>query len=666
MSRPFYVTTPIYYINDVPHLGTAYSTIAADVLRRYHAVRGERTFFLTGTDEHGLKIERVAKERGLAPKAFADEMSAPFRETWPKLACAPDDFIRTTDERHERWAAELWKRVAASGDLYEGTYEGWYCVGCEAYYTEKELAEGNVCATHKTPAERVREPSYFFKLSRYQDRLLELYRDHPSFVAPGSRLNEVKSFVAGGLSDLSVSRTTFSWGVPVPGDPRHVMYVWFDALANYWTVLQDDPERAALWPASLHVVGKDILRFHAIYWPAFLMSAGLPLPEQVFAHGFLTFGGQKMSKSLRNTVKPTALADAFGVDTLRYYLMRAIAFGQDGDFDVHDLVARYNADLGNALGNLLQRVLPFCHRVFEGLVPPDDAPPEEHEALLSGVPESLRMAGEAFATPAPHVALERIWSALRDANAYVDRSAPWDAAKKGDKPRLAGIVVRVLRLLESVSVALWPVMPGKADELRLQLGLGPVSPSVGLDLWPSGATALVAGAKLGEVAALFPRIDPDRQAELIASLGLAPPAPAAVAVAAPSAPAAPAASAPAPGAPQAAAADQPPSIAYDDFAKVDLRVGVVVAAERVPRKDKLLSLRVDLGEAEPRAIVAGLALSFAPEALVGKRVLVVANLEPRTFGKGLVSHGMILASGPSESLTLATVSGEPAAGSRVK
>ncbi|HEY3593930.1 MAG TPA: class I tRNA ligase family protein, partial [Polyangiaceae bacterium] len=360
MPSRFYVTTPIYYINDVPHLGTAYTTIAADVLARYHRVRGEESFFLTGTDEHGLKIERVAKDRGLSTKAFSDQMSEPFRQTWPKLACNYDYFVRTTDADHEKRVGDIWKKVKASGDLYLGSYEGWYCVGCEAYYTEKELDPGGLCPIHKTPAERIREPSYFFRLSAYTDRLLSLYERNPSFVEPVTRMNEVKSFVRGGLEDLSVSRTTFSWGVPVPDDPEHVMYVWFDALFSYLTPMLATPERRAFWPANLHLVGKDILRFHAVYWPAFLLSAGFSeadLPRQIFAHGFLTFDGQKMSKSLRNTVSPVGLADAFGVDTIRYYLMRAIAFGQDGDFSPRELVGRYNADLGNALGNLLNRVL---------------------------------------------------------------------------------------------------------------------------------------------------------------------------------------------------------------------------------------------------------------------------------------------------------------------
>jgi methionyl-tRNA synthetase len=651
MPDRFYVTTPIYYLNDVPHLGTAYTTIAADVMCRYHRLRGEAGFFLTGTDEHGLKVERVAKERGLDPKAFSDEMSLPFQETWPKLDCHYDYFVRTTDSDHEKRVGELWQKIKAKGDLYLGSYEGWYCVGCEAYYTEKELEPGGICPLHKTPAERIREPSYFFKLASYQDRLLDFYERNPGYVQPTSRLNEVKSFVRGGLEDLSVSRTTFSWGLPVPDDPKHVMYVWFDALFSYFTPMMATTERRAFWPAKLHLVGKDILRFHAVYWPAFLMSAGEPIPERVFAHGFLTFNGQKMSKSLRNTVKPLALADAFGTDTLRYYLMRAIAFGQDGDFNVKDLVLRYNADLGNALGNLLNRVLKQVEKLADGRLPAVGDPEELEKALGADLATAVAAAAEAFDAVQPHRALEAIWQVVGATNQYIDKAAPWAASKRGDERRAGTILATALTVLEAVSTMIWPVMPKSADKLRAQLGLAPISTTVERDQWPFHLAARPAGAVLGAAEPLFPRIEPDQEKALVASLGLDAPAEAdttkVVAV------------------PVAAVPASAP-ISYDDFAKVDLRVGVVVTAERVSGKDKLLSLRVDVGEPEPRSIVAGLALSFRPEDLVGTRVVVVANLEPRKFGKDLVSHGMLLAAGPSEGLKLMTVEGEVPAGTKVK
>lgn len=660
MATRFYVTTPIYYINDVPHLGTAYTTIAADVLARYHRLRGHDTWFLTGTDEHGLKIERAAKERGQDPRSFADEMSAPFRQAWQKLGCSFDDFIRTTEERHESKVAELWKKVHEKGDLYLDAYEGWYCVGCEAYYTEKELGPDNTCPIHNRAVERVREPSYFFRLSKYQDKLLEFYEQNPGFVQPAGRFNEVKAFVRGGLEDLSVSRTSFSWGVPVPGDPKHVMYVWFDALANYWTAV-DTPELSRFWPANLHIVGKDILRFHAVYWPAFLMSAGLPLPEKIFAHGWMTVNGQKMSKSLRNTVSPLKLAEAFGVDPVRYYLMAAISFGQDGDFNLKDLVTRYNAELGNSLGNLANRVLSQCKKHFDGKVPPkspkgDEEPERKLRALFEDL--SAKAASEMDAL-SPTRAIAHIFAFIGGANVYIDEAAPWAAAKRGDTERLGHILATAVEALEAISLLVSPFMPGKADELRKQLGLGPVTPVVDKDQYPKALPVRAAGEPLGEVTALFPRIDAEKEAAIFASLGFAEtPAqePKPEAKAEPKAEAKPAAE----------AAQEVATITYDDFAKVDLRVGHIVAAEKVQGKDKLLALKVDLGEAEPRSIIAGLALSFAPESLVGRRVLVVANLAPRKFGKGMVSHGMILAAGPSENLRLPTVPDDVPPGTKVK
>jgi methionyl-tRNA synthetase len=664
MPSRFYVTTPIYYINDVPHLGTAYTTIAADVLRRYHLVRGEEAFFLTGTDEHGLKIERSAQEAGVDVRSFAARMSEPFRQTWPQLACHYDYFVRTTDADHEKRVGEIWEKIKASGDLYLGSYEGWYCVHCEAYYTEKELEPGGVCPIHKKPAERIVEPSYFFRLSAYGDLLLSLYEKNPTFVEPTSRLNEVKSFVRGGLEDLSLSRTTFSWGVPVPGDPKHVMYVWFDALFSYLTPMLAAPERRAFWPANIHLMGKDILRFHAVYWPAFLLSAGMTedeLPKKVFAHGFLTFNGQKMSKTLRNTVKPVELAEAFGVDTIRYYLMRAIAFGQDGDFDVNDLVTRYNADLGNALGNLLNRVLKQVEKQTGGGPMPVGPRDELDRGLERELTQVARAAAEAFDAVQPHRALETIWQVVAATNQYIDRAAPWAAVKRGDLERAGTILNTAMEVLEAVSVMIWPVLPGSADALRAQLGLPAVTPAAARDLWPFARPTRPAGMRLGQAAPLFPRIDPDQQKVLLQRLGLGAPEPGhddakkddakkgdAKAVV------------------PSTASIASSGVAYDDFAKLDLRVGVVISAERVAGKDKLLSLRVDIGEKEPRPIIAGLALSFRPEQLVGARVVVIANLEPRQFGKNLVSHGMLLATGASEALTLVTVGPAAAAGAKIK
>jgi methionyl-tRNA synthetase len=647
MSSRFYVTTPIYYVNDVPHLGTAYTTVAVDMTTRYQRVRGKTAFFLTGTDEHGLKIARVAEERGLTPKALSDQVSIRFREAWPKLDCHYDYFVRTTDADHEKRVAEIWRRMKDNGDIYLGHYEGWYCVGCEAYYTEKELGPGGVCPLHKKPIEKLREPTYFFRLSKYQVRLLDFYDRHPSFVQPTTRLNEVTSFVRAGLEDLSVSRTSFSWGVPIPDDPAHVMFVWLDALFSYLTPMLATPERSAFWPANIHMVGKDILRFHAVYWPAFLMSAGFEMPDRIFAHGFLTFNGQKMSKALLNVVDPLALAGAFGVDTMRYYLMRAISFGQDGDFNVKELVLRYNADLGDKLGNLCNRVL----KLGSGTFPQKGEPTDLENGLYAELDASVRAAADGFDGVQPHRALEAIWQVVGAANTYIDRAAPWAAAKSGDTRRLGTILAAALDVLEAVSVMAWPVMPKSCDALRAQLGLPPVA--VGSrDLWPFERSSRRAGEPLGTPLPLFPKIDADREKELVAKLGL--PATAEEVQAVSATP------------PTQKSATETPSVTYDDFAKLDLRVGIVVKAERIAGKDKLLSLAVDLGEPEPRPIVAGLAQSFGPEELVGMRVVVVANLEPRKFGKGLVSHGMLLAAGPSDGLKLATVDASVAPGTKVK
>ncbi|WP_437992081.1 methionine--tRNA ligase [Sorangium sp. So ce145] len=672
MASRFYVTTPIYYINDVPHLGTAYTTIAADVLCRYHRLRGHESRMLTGTDEHGLKIQRAAEARGVAPGAHADEIAAVFRATWPKLGCAPDDFIRTSEPRHKKAVQELWSRIKARGDIYLGHYEGLYCVGCEAYYTEKDLEQpGNVCPLHKKPAESVKEESYFFRLSRYGDALLDYYKRNPTFVQPASRLNEVVSFVREGLQDLSVSRTTFEWGIPVPDDPKHVMYVWFDALANYMTALREPEDNTRFWPADVHLVGKDILRFHAVYWPAFLLSAGYgeaELPRQVFAHGFLTYSGQKMSKTLRNTISPVEVASALseaaaaalpggpgaaagaplvGVDVVRYCLMRAISFGQDGDFSLQDVLSRYGSELGNALGNLLNRVLPFAEEV-----PAKGALGPLEEELAGAQRQAAAAAATAFDANQPTRALDAIWTVIAAANLYIDKAAPW-VAKKTDPARLGTIIATLIEQLEAISVMISPVMPVVAGRMREQLGLPPIAFEEGSDRWPMALPSRAPGEKLRRGSPIFPRLEKEKEAELLARF--APPRPDAEpgkadakagakvdaqAGAKADSKAAPAASGAEEAAPPARQGKSP--VAFDDFARLDLRIGVVTSAERVKKKDRLLDLRVDTGDGAPRRIISGIAASYAPEELVGKRIVVICNLPPRDFGKGLVSEGMLL------------------------
>ncbi|MDP9036049.1 MAG: methionine--tRNA ligase, partial [Myxococcota bacterium] len=524
------MTTPIYYVNDVPHLGTAYTTLIADSLRRYHLLRGHETRMLTGTDEHGLKIEREAQERGVSPSEFVKAMSDRFEATWPKLDVHADDFIRTTQPRHERLVQQLWTTVQKAGDLYLGSYEDWYCVGCESYKTEKELLPGNLCPLHFRPVERVKEETYFFKLSAYQDRLLALYRDKPGFIQPDSRRNEVVSFVEGGLKDLSVSRTSFTWGVPVPGDPKHVMYVWFDALANYWTALQGGEALQAFWNDGkvVHLVGKDILRQHAVYWPAFLMSAGLRLPDEVFAHGFLTFGGQKMSKSLRNAVDPLGITqvfgeaihggDAAGAEVLRYHLLRAIAFGQDGDFDLGAMVERYNADLGKNLGNLLARTLGLCAKMSGSKVPTAGPQTPLETDLHAAVEGHWREALAAWDRMEPHRALERTWAIASAANQYVDRAAPWAEDKKGNHARVATILNTLLSVLGGLSRLISPVLPRKAAAMRTQLGLPPLEARRNEDRLGVGIEPRASGDALAPGAPLFPTIDEAGTHALVARL----------------------------------------------------------------------------------------------------------------------------------------------------
>ena len=671
----FYVTTPIYYVNDVPHLGHAYTTVIADAVRRTHQLFGDETYLLTGTDEHGQKIERKAEEEKTEPKAYVDRISTRFKDAWPKLDVVYDRFIRTTDRDHETFVADLWKKIAERGDLYLGAYKGLYCVGCEGFKTDKELEPGNVCPLHKKPVEEVEEPTYFFRLSKWQDKLLELYERRPDFIQPESRRNEVLSFVRGGLEDLSCSRTTFTWGIPVPGDPKHVMYVWFDALTNYRSALGHG-DLTRFWSPNakvVHLVGKDILRFHAIYWPAFLLAAGYQegeLPDVVFAHGFLTIDGEKMSKALKNGVDPLKVASELSPDVLRYHLLRAIAFGQDGDFDHAALLERYNADLGKNLGNLLNRVLGLCTKMTEAKHPADD--PSTDTDLERDLDQSCvtlaAAAKKAWEDLEPHVALEQTMKLSSAANTYVDRAAPWAEAKKGNAARVAKSLSKLLRVLEALSVMLWPAIPKKADAMRAQLGLPAIAPAAGTVIWPVEMPPIRAGLALAPAGPLFPTFDDKAQKELLDRL--VPKVEAPVEGAAPAAGGAP----PAPG--KAEPQETSPGvITYDDFSKVDLRVGLVKTCEKVPKKDKLLRLTVDLGEAEPRTIVAGLALTFTPEMLVGRRVVVVANLAPRDFGnvtnasgtkEKLVSHGMLLATGPSEALHLATIDDAVAPGSRLK
>lgn len=661
MARPFYVTTPIYYVNDRPHIGHAYSTVATDVISRYQRIRGRSVYFMTGLDEHGLKIERRAKEEGLAPKDFVDQMAAPFRLAWEELECAHDGFIRTTSQQHRENVQALWRLMEANGDVYLDDYEDWYCVGCESFKTEKELLEGNLCPIHQKPVERIKERSYFFRLSKYAQPLLDYYEANPRFVQPEARFNEVKSFVREGLRDLSISRTSFRWGVPVPNDPEHVVYVWLDALMNYVSALGGPAEegRAPLydefWRSAetiIHIVGKDILRFHAVYWPAFLLSAGIRLPTQVWAHGWLTVNGQKMSKSLGNFLPPGPLVEAFGADVLRYYFMREVGFGQDGDFSHRNLLNRYNGELANGLGNLMNRIVAsILQKSLGGRVPGIDLDALEtiDRDLMAKAEACALDAAKHFEALAFHRALDTIWELVSATNKYVDSTQPWKLAKQSDDTRLRQVCYTVLETLRWLSIMLFPVMPSKCNELRVQLGIHPLLPTEQLDLWPSVWGGLRPGVQTQAARPLFPRFDENQERSILERLGVE---------------AAPSEKKKAPAMTEPGQSKSS-FIEIDDFTKIDLRVAVIEAAERVEKSNKLVRLMVDAGEAELRQVLAGIAEHYAPEDLVGKRVVIVANLKPRKL-MGLESQGMVLAASDEGGLSLLGVDEPVAPGSRAK
>ena len=657
MNKKFYITTPIYYVNARPHIGHAYTTIACDTIARRHRMLGDDTWFLTGTDEHGQKIERAAQAAGKTPQQFADEVSAQFRSLWQRMGLTNDDFIRTTSDRHKLGVQALWRKIRDNGYIYKGTYTGQYCVSDELYVDG--AGPGDKCPDCGRITETVHEENYYFKLSAFQDKLIELYTKQPDFIRPETRRNEVLSFVSGGLRDLSISRSTFSWGIPVPDDPKHVVYVWLDALANYITALgygsADESKYEKYWPADVHMIGKEIVRFHCVYWPAFLMAAGLPLPRGITAHGWLLFEENKMSKSRGNIVRAETIVDVLGTDALRYFLLREVVFGQDGSFSFDALVQRYNSDLANGLGNLASRTLTMITRYFKGEVP---YPSPTAHSLADGVVReiadtTMAECGTLFTEYKFSAALESIWVRLITAvDKYIVENAPWKLGELQDeqsRARLATVLYTSAEALRIVTALAHPVMPDATAKIWAQLGLGEIRK---FDLTQLRWGQLQAGTKLGEVQAVFPRADKSaiermqKMEEQGASgtTGVSP-APAEPSPVQPSAAGqqVPAASAtPTPAAPVKPSAAVPDGkITIDDFAKVELRVALVKVAERVKGADKLLRLEVDLGT-EVRQLVAGIAEAYTPESLIGRKVVIVANLAPRKL-RGLESNGMIVA-----------------------
>jgi methionyl-tRNA synthetase len=669
MSGPFYVTTPIYYVNSVPHLGTFYTTVVADALARFHRARGQDdragsspTFFLTGLDEHGQRIERIARDRGQPPQAYCDEVAAKFQATWRRAEISYDNFIRTTEERHRLSVTEMWRRMVNKGDIYAADYEGQYCDGCEEWKTDDELVvEGGVklCPTHRRPVEKVKEKNYFFKLSAYQKPLLDFYAAHPQFVRPESRLNEVRSFVSGGLRDLSVSRMSVKWGIPVPEDPAHTIYVWIDALTNYVTALggpravENDSRAQQLWAASHHLIAKDILRFHAVYWPAMLMSAGLPPPRAIFCHGYLTVKGQKISKSIPATrVDPNLIADDLGVDPLRYFVLREYTFGADGDFSYEALLQRYESDLGNDLGNLLNRTVSLARQLPSAPILPPRSPhggdpqSDEDQGLRQACLTAVADAAAAWEDFAPAKALEAVWALIRRANTYVDRTAPWKLSKASNWEELGRVLSNTCEAIRRAAMMVVPAMPSASREI-----LGQIGRQDDYGHWPETQWGGWPGGALGDPRPVFPRFDPDKQAALIGKW---------VGEAAPAA----STGTPASAAPAAAAATADSTITIDEFARVDLRAAKVLTAEKVPKTDKLLKLTLDLG-AEQRTVVSGIADRYLPEQLVGRTVVYLANLKPTKL-RGVLSQGMILAAGDEKVLGLLSIDEEVPPGSRIR
>jgi len=661
----FYITTPIYYVNARPHIGHAYTTIVCDVVARRQRMLGSDTFFLTGTDEHGQKIERSAAAAGKSPQQWTDTVAAEYRSLWDRMGISYDGFIRTTDERHTEGVQQLFCQIRENGHIYKGSYTGQYCVFDELYV---DAPPGSPCPDCGRPTETISEENYFFKLSAFQDKLLKLYEDNPDFVWPETRRNEVIAFVRSGLRDLSISRTSVQWGIPVPDDPKHVLYVWFDADANYITAIGYGSDDSKLkkqferyWPADVHMVGKEIVRFHAVYWPAFLMAAGLPLPKQIVVHGWLLFEQDKMSKSRGNIVRSETVLDVLGSDALRYFLLREVVFGQDGSFSFDALVQRYNSDLANDLGNLSSRTLSMIARYFHEQIPypsPKASRTPSDDAIAELATDVISSTNELFASYQFSRALENVWSLVSGVNKYIVENEPWQLGEHKDEAslaRLATVLYTSAEALRIITALLHPVLPSATSRIWQQLGLGDIS-KFRLSELKWGQLGL--GTKLGKIEPVFPRAEKNaiermQQAELDrSSAAAAQSAPAGgdaktdQAASGASVKSTGASASDSQGATQAAAPNADGRISIDDFAKVELRVGQVKTAEKVKGADKLLKLEVDIGS-EVRTIVAGIAEKYSPEKIIGMKVVIVANLQPRKL-RDIESNGMIVAASIGE------------------